>query len=246
MASDPSPALQTIVVTLDSGTRDGRSDSLSALLSRLGHGVLVVGYDLAELYGRRATADVVIVEAGSQPEFCRGVIERLRDRDELTDASVLICVDVSRVAGLDFQMGADDFIMMPLSLDELSARLHQLKWRGTSARPIRRTRYGDIVLDVAVLQAFGGGAPLPLTRYEFLLLKFLIEHPGRIFTREQLLTRVWGYQHVGRVRSVDTHILNLRSKLGSRGEWLESVRGMGYKLRRLDGKTNDARTRSTA
>jgi DNA-binding response OmpR family regulator len=83
-------------------------------------------------------------------------------------------------------------------------------------------------------QAYEGGKSLGLTPYEFQLLRFLADRVGRVFTRQELLSRVWGYRHVGRVRTVDTHVLNLRSKLGELGERLQSVRGMGYKLQRPD------------
>ena len=76
-------------------------------------------------------------------------------------------------------------------------------------------------------------APFDVEYYEK-LLKFMTERAGVVFSREELLTRVWGYRHVGRVRTVDTHILNLRGKLGAAGDLLEAVRGMGYKLRKLE------------
>jgi DNA-binding response OmpR family regulator len=76
--------------------------------------------------------------------------------------------------------------------------------------------------------------PLFLQFLEFQLLRFLAERAGVVFSREELLTRVWGYRHVGRGRTVDTHILNLRGKLGRAGDLLEAVRGMGYKLRRTE------------
>jgi len=235
-----SPVLQTIVVTLDHALNDVRPDAPAVMLRNLGHQVLVVGYDFAELSGRRVAADLVVVEAGSHLEIGKDAIKRLRDREELAGTGILICVDVTRVAGLDVQMGADDFILMPLAVDELAARLRQLKWRGTAQNPAGRSRYGDIILDTTSLQAFSGGQSLKLTPYEFQLLKFLVERAGRVFTREELLSRVWGYRHVGRVRTVDTHILNLRGKLGAAGELLEAVRGMGYKLRKLDAPANDS------
>ena len=178
----------------------------------------------------------MVVEAGSHLEIGKDAIKRLRDREELAGTGILICVDVTRVAGLDVQMGADDFILMPLAVDELAARLRQLKWRGTAQNPAGRSRYGEIILDTTSLQAFSAGQSLKLTPYEFQLLKFLVERAGRVFTREELLSRVWGYRHVGRVRTVDTHILNLRGKLGAAGELLEAVRGMGYKLRKLENQ----------
>ena len=109
-------------------------------------------------------------------------------------------------------------------------------------------KHAGFVLDCVSLQATHEGRPLNLTPYEFqLLLRFLAERAGVVFSREELLTRVWGYRHVGRGRTVDTHILNLRGKLGNAGFLLEAVRGMGYKLRRGDAEdTADADQRSIA
>ena len=131
-------------------------------------------------------------------------------------------------------MGADDFILMPVSADELSARLRQLHARDKRPGSPLQVRYGEIVLDCEMRQAYHGGEALGLTPYEFQLLRFLADRVGRVFTRQELLSRVWGYRHVGRVRTVDTHVLNLRAKLGELGDRLQSVRGMGYKLQRAD------------
>ena len=111
-------------------------------------------------------------------------------------------------------MGADDFILMPVSADELSARLRQLHARDKRPGSPLQVRYGEIVLDCEMRQAYLSGQTLGLTPYEFQLLRFLADRVGRVFTRQELLSRVWGYRHVGRVRTVDTHVLNLRAKLG--------------------------------
>jgi DNA-binding response OmpR family regulator len=103
-----------------------------------------------------------------------------------------------------------------------------------------QVRYGDVMLDCEMRQAYEGGRSLGLTPYEFQLLRFLADRVGRVFTRQELLSRVWGYRHVGRVRTVDTHVLNLRAKLGDLGERLQSVRGMGYKLQRADASMSGA------
>jgi two-component system alkaline phosphatase synthesis response regulator PhoP len=125
---------------------------------------------------------------------------------------------------------------MPIVPRELSARLRQLGWRDSVGQGGRIVRHAGFVLDCVSLQASYRDRPLMLTPYEFQLLKFLAERAGVVFSREELLTRVWGYRHVGRVRTVDTHILNLRGKLGTAGDLLESVRGMGYKLRKVEGE----------
>jgi DNA-binding response OmpR family regulator len=227
--------LRTIVVTLDPKRNESHDDAPAALLRKLGHEVEVVGYDLAEL---RGGTDVALVEAGEHLEIGRHAIRRLRDRPELVATRILLCIDVARVSGLDPEMGADDFILMPVSADELSARLRQLHARDKRPGSPLQVRYGQVVLDCEMRQAYLGGKSLALTPYEFQLLRFLADRIGRVFTRQELLSRVWGYRHVGRVRTVDTHVLNLRAKLGELGERLQSVRGMGYKLQRPDSTSD--------
>ena len=113
-------------------------------------------------------------------------------------------------------------------------RIRQLQARDKRPGAPLQVRYGEVMLDCEMRQAYAGGRSLGLTPYEFQLLRFLADRVGRVFTRQELLSRVWGYRHVGRVRTVDTHVLNLRAKLGELGERLQSVRGMGYKLQRAD------------
>jgi DNA-binding response OmpR family regulator len=228
------PFLRTIVVTLDRGRNDVRADAPASLLRNLGHEVTVVGYDFAELGRRTPPADIAVVEAGSHIEIGRDAIKRLRERPELVATRVLLCVEVARVSGLDPETGADDFILMPVSADELAARLRQLQARDKRPGAPLQLRYGEVMLDCEVRQAYVTGRSLGLTPYEFQLLRFLVDRVGRVFTRQELLSRVWGYRHVGRVRTVDTHVLNLRTKLGTLGDRLQSVRGLGYKLVRAD------------
>jgi len=223
--------LRTLVVTLDPKRNELQKDAPAAMLRGLGHAVEVVGYDLAEV---RGAVDVVLVEAGEHLEIGRHAIRRLRQRPELLAARILLCIELGRVSGLDPEMGADDFIMMTVTTDELSARLRQLHARDKRPGSPLQVRYGDIVLDCEMRQAYLSGQTLGLTPYEFQLLRFLADRVGRVFTRQELLSRVWGYRHVGRVRTVDTHVLNLRAKLGTMGDRLQSVRGMGYKLQRAD------------
>ena len=232
--------LRVMVVTLDPGRNASQTNSPAALLRGRGHEVTVVGYDLAELDPRSAVADVAVVEAGEHLEIGRHAIKRLRQRQELVAARILLCLEVARVSGLDPEMGADDFILIPISGDELAARLRQLQARDKRPGAPLQVRYGDVMLDCEMRQAYESGRSLGLTPYEFQLLRFLADRVGRVFTRQELLSRVWGYRHVGRVRTVDTHVLNLRAKLGDVGERLQSVRGMGYKLQRADIPLTDA------
>ena len=224
--------LRTLVVTLDPKRNELQKDAPAAMLRSQGHAVEVVGYDLAELKG---PVDVALVEAGEHLEIGRHAIRRLRQRPELVATRILLCLEVGRVSGLDPEMGADDFILMPVSPDELAARLRQLHARDKRPGSPLQVRYGEIVLDCEMRQAYRDGESLKLTPYEFQLLRFLVERINRVFSRQELLSRVWGYRHAGGARTVDTHTLNLRRKLGDLGERLQSVLGVGYKLQRADG-----------
>ena len=230
MGSATPENLSAIVVTLEPGLSSVRVDSPAAVIRSLGHTVTVVGYDLTEIATRALRADVLVVEAGAHLEIGRDAIKRLRSMETLANARVLLCVDVTRVAGLDPEVGADDFLLIPIIPRELSARLRQLGWR-ESVSSGRVIKHGGFVLDCVSLVASYKGAPLKLTPYEFQLLKFLAERPGRVFSREQLLSRVWGYRYAGGTRTVDIHVRRLRSKLGPGSAMIETVRHVGYKLR---------------
>jgi DNA-binding response OmpR family regulator len=235
------PSLRTIVVTLDPGSGEARADALAPMLHALGHQVIVSGYDLTELESCAAPADVIVVEAREHLEIGRQAIERLRQRPELIAARILIGLEVARVVALSAETGADDFILIPASLNELAARLWQLRARDRRLAAPLQLHYGDVALDCEMRQAYRGEESLGLTSYEFQLLRFLVERASRVFTRQELLMRVWGYRHAGSGRNVDTHILNLRKKLGSLGDRLQAVIGVGYKLQRLDAPSERSR-----
>ena len=114
---------------------------------------------------------------------------------------------------------------------ELYARIRQLDWRMSSFRAAGRIKIGDLVIDAVAVEAAYRGRALKLPRQEFQLLKFLAERPGRVFSREQLLSRVWGYRYAGGTRTVDIHVRRLRAKLGPGSAMIETVRHVGYKLR---------------
>jgi DNA-binding response OmpR family regulator len=228
------PRLRAVVVTLDPEGNDSRADSPAGLLRALGHEVVVSGFDLTELESRAVPADVVIVEAGEHLEIGRGAIQRLRQRPELIASRILLALEVARVVAFTAEVGADDFILSPITPEELAARLWQLRARDDRPRAPLQLRYGEIVLDCEMRQAYRDDQSLRLTPYEFQLLRFLVDRLNRVFSRPELLSRVWGYRHAGGARTVDSHALNLRKKLGDHGEHLQSVLGVGYKLQRID------------
>ena len=125
----------------------------------------------------------------------------------------------------------DDFCLDPFHPRELEARLRHLLWRaGTGAGP-EMIEYGGLALNLETYQAAIENRPLDLTYMEYELLKFLAQHPGRVFTRETLLSRVWGYEYYGGARTVDVHIRRLRAKLGEEhANLIQTVRSVGYRF----------------
>jgi DNA-binding response OmpR family regulator len=134
--------------------------------------------------------------------------------------------EFDRVEGLD--AGADDYLVKPFSAAELVARVRALLRR---VRPQRRFAVGELVVDLDAARVTVAGEALRLTRREFELLAFLAGHPGRVFTRTELLDRVWGEDFIGTERTVDQHVAQLRARVGAAR--LETVRGRGYRL--VDG-----------
>jgi DNA-binding response OmpR family regulator len=143
--------------------------------------------------------------------------------------------EVDRVVGL--KIGADDYVTKPFSRPELLARIEAVLRRQrrnvSETEPhSHRLEIGPVIVDLERRQVSIDGEPTHLTTKEFDLLAFMAGSPGRIFTRDQLLSRVWGYDFAGDGRTVDVHVSWLRSKLRGDGEhnWFRTVRGVGYAL----------------
>jgi DNA-binding response OmpR family regulator len=131
--------------------------------------------------------------------------------------------EVDKVTGLD--AGADDYLAKPFSAAELVARLRALLRR---VNPSHKLELGALTVDEEQGIVTLAGNRLQLTRREFELLVFLASHPGRVFSRGELLDRVWGEDFLGTERTVDQHVAQLRALIGS--EWIETIRGRGYRL----------------
>jgi DNA-binding response OmpR family regulator len=148
--------------------------------------------------------------------------------------------EIDKVVGLE--LGADDYVTKPFSLRELQARIRALLRRSVSAgasdNDATTSRLGDVDVDLAGHQVLRDGVPQPIKPKAFELLAFLLRHPGQVFTREQLLQDVWGYDYAGETRTVDVHIHALRTLVepdSSDPLYLQTVRGVGYVLRKPAG-----------
>jgi DNA-binding response OmpR family regulator len=160
-------------------------------------------------------------------------LKKLRSRNDLVGTPALIVIDVERLPSLDFG-AADDFVLWPIVPAELYARLRQLDWRLADFSSDQRIKVGDLIIDLEGYEAHVRDRRLELTHQEFELLKFLAQQRGKVFTREQLLQRVWGYRYYGGTRTVDIHVRRLRAKLGPGvDDLIETVRNVGYKMRAI-------------
>ena len=167
-------------------------------------------------------------------EVCR----RLKAQTATADTPVLMLTargeEVDRIEG--FTLGADDYVVKPFSVKELVLRIRAILRRSDRSEPGAVLSRGGLFIDVDAHRVTLGGMELALTATEFRLLEDLMRHAGAVRTREQLLNAVWGYSFDGYARTVDTHVRRLRAKLGDEASALETVRGVGYRLKDRDEK----------
>jgi two-component system, OmpR family, alkaline phosphatase synthesis response regulator PhoP len=172
-----------------------------------------------------------VVSLDADPAMAWQVIRALRKRDNPV-APLMILIGGAQLADLSMRDELfDDFCLTPFHPRELEARLRHLLWRSTTAPSGDVVEYGQLALNTETYQATIAGRPLDLTYMEYELLKFLAQHPGKVFTREMLLSRVWGYEYYGGARTVDVHIRRLRAKLGEEhANLIDTVRSVGYRF----------------
>ena len=141
--------------------------------------------------------------------------------------------EVDRVVG--FELGADDYVTKPFSVRELILRIKAVLKRGQKKEDVVEVgrQFGDLSIDVESHEVHVNNNQIDLTALEFRLLRQLVDRRGRVQSRDQLLSDVWGYSSEVTTRTVDTHIKRLREKLGPMGKYVQTIRGVGYKFSRL-------------
>ncbi len=189
------------------------------------------------LYASQEHPDLVILDWMLPRLDGLEVCRRIR-RDSIAPILMLTAraEEIDRVLGLE--VGADDYVTKPFSIRELLARVRALLRRveldqtvsqpGEAAPPVLLA--GSLQVDLAAHEVTVKGQPVDLAPKEFDLLEILVRHPGRAFSRDYLLDKVWGYDANGSDRTVDTHVLRLRKKLGPAGDRIETVWGLGYRF----------------
>lgn len=160
------------------------------------------------------------------------ILKKLRSQTEFANIPVIMATakgtEYDKVTGLD--MGADDYLTKPFGMMEMVSRIKAVLRRMGKKQDSKILRIGNLELNENEHTVFSDGERVGLTLKEYELLSLFMNNPGRVFTREQLIEQVWTSDFVGETRTVDVHMGTLRMKLGKCGEYLETVRGVGYRL----------------
>lgn len=176
--------------------------------------------------------DLVLLDIMLPEEDGMEVLRKLRGRQETAQLPVIMLTakstEYDRVLGLD--SGADDYICKPFGMMELLSRIKALLRRTKPAAVSKEYTSGGLYVYPEKHIVRAGGKDVVLTLKEFELLSLLISNPGTVFTRDQILQKIWGFEFDGENRTVDVHIRTLRTKLGDCGEQIETIRGIGYKI----------------
>ncbi|TXH44857.1 MAG: response regulator transcription factor [Actinobacteria bacterium] len=209
------------------------SDASVVVLPALGllsHRVRVLSAEPSALLDA-PPADALLVDGRSDLMTMRGLCRVIRTTG--VAVPVLLVATEGGLAGVTSEWGIDDFLLDSAGPAEVEARL-RLALSRTDDDPSDDAdliRSGELVVDESAYSARLRNSPLNLTYKEFELLKYLVQHPGRVFTRAQLLQEVWGYDYYGGTRTVDVHVRRLRAKLGPEHEHLiGTVRNVGYRF----------------
>jgi DNA-binding response OmpR family regulator len=194
--------------------------------------------------------DLVLVDGRQELAHARDLCRLIRTTGSISPLVLIVTEGGLSVVAADW--GMDDVLLATSGPAEIEARLRLAIGKLAAARAnedpdAHVIRSGEVVVDDSTYTAKLGGRPLDLTFKEFELLKYLVQHPGRVFTREQLLQEVWGYDYFGGTRTVDVHVRRLRAKLGPENETLiGTVRNVGYRFvlppkeKVLERETSDA------
>ena len=160
------------------------------------------------------------------------ILRRLRSEPATAAIPVIMAsakgTEYDRVLGLD--LGADDYLCKPFSMIEMVSRIRAVLRRSGQAETTPALRLGALSMDPDAHTVHAGGQRVELTLKEFELLRLFLKHPGRVYSRDQLLEKVWGSDYLGETRTVDVHIGTLRTKLGDCGNYIRTVRGVGYRM----------------
>ena len=200
-------------------------------------GLEAEGFDKPSLFWEaleKRKPDLVLLDIMLPEEDGIQILQKLRQRQDTKKLPVIMLTakgsEYDKVMGLE--SGADDYVSKPFGMMELLARVKALLRRTEDLRPAQENRYviGDLTVNQKRHEVLVKGEAVTQTKKEFDMLCYLLENKGMVLTRDQLLNQIWGYDFDGENRTVDVHIRTLRQKLGDCGTYIETIRGIGYKI----------------
>ena len=184
-------------------------------------------------------SDLILVDARVNLAGAKSLCQILRTTG--ISVPLLLVITEGGLAAVSPDWGVDDVILDSAGPAEIDARIRLAAGRALHDEPSPLIRAAGVVIDEASYSVKVHGKPLDLTYKEFELLRFLAAHPSRVFTREQLLSEVWGYDYFGGTRTVDVHVRRLRAKLGDQESLIGTVRNVGYRFNLHDEEEDDER-----
>ena len=205
---------------------------LKELLTDAGYEVTAAndGVEGVDLF-KQETFDLVLLDIMMPRLDGYGVCKAIREHSD-TPIIMLTALEEEEAQVKAFELQVDDYITKPFSVKlvllRIDAVLRRTNMETAAMKNSSALRYRDILLDSEGMEVSVYGIRVPLTHIEYELLRLFMEHPGRVFTRENLLNLVWGYDYIGAEKEVNIHIMNLRRKLGI--DPIETIRGVGYRL----------------
>ncbi len=160
------------------------------------------------------------------------ILKKLRTQPATKNIPVIMATakqtEYDKVTGLD--LGADDYLTKPFGMMEMISRVRAVLRRTAPKEETKTLKIGNLELNMETYVVLVNKERIPLTLKEHKLLQIFMENPGRVFTRDQLLEMIWGISYIGETRTIDVHIGTLRTKLGECGRYIETVRGVGYRM----------------
>ncbi|MCI4656630.1 winged helix-turn-helix transcriptional regulator [Cryobacterium zhongshanensis] len=196
-------------------------------LALLSHGIRVIPAQPDQLI-TAPDSDVILVDARTNLMAAKSLCQIMQTTG--SQVPLLLVITEGGLAAVSPGWGIDDVILDTAGPAEVDARIRLAAGRTPRAEESALIRAAGVVIDEASYSAKVYGRPLDLTYKEFELLRFLAAHPSRVFTREQLLSEVWGYDYFGGTRTVDVHVRRLRAKLGDQESLIGTVRNVGYRF----------------
>ncbi|MCH4007421.1 MAG: response regulator transcription factor [Eubacterium sp.] len=176
--------------------------------------------------------DLILLDIMLPEEDGISILQKLRESHDTEDIPVIMetakGTEYDKVRGLD--LGADDYLVKPFGMMEMLSRVRAVLRRSGKTSQKNILRQDAIELQEGSHRVYSDGQEITLTLKEYELLHLFMKHPGRVYTREELLRQVWEEDFAGETRTVDVHIGTLRSKLGKAGQQIETVRGVGYRM----------------